>query len=140
MLASTLSGDPTQEGWDLGWDKSDFTANIKVAEDGDVILRHFQDHPDVEIIYASSDAADSVATTRINGEAITLLRPGDSWPDSEGKIVVDFGERSTDLNSDVVEFFDASATGAGDVVGELFDVFPCWVSRSFQAVLLTAWL
>lgn len=97
------------------------TANVKIAGGADVVLRHLEAHPDVRIVYASSDAAADAAqrgVTVIDGMAELPL---------EGPVVVDIGRSSADFDGQLlaalpggIDLTEAEAVG-------LFDWVP-WLS------------
>lgn len=71
----------------------DALANVKITDDADLIVQHFASHPDVPVVFASSDAARSAAD---RGMTVVDSTEGFSWP-TEGTLVVDIGVRSDEL-------------------------------------------
>ncbi|MCC5952054.1 MAG: hypothetical protein JJU45_08150 [Acidimicrobiia bacterium] len=71
-------------------------ANVKVAATEQVLLRHFGRHPDVALLYATSDAADAAAARGItvvpaDAGSVTVSEP----------TVVDLGLSSADFDREV---------------------------------------
>lgn len=75
------------------------TANVKVAQDATVVRRHFEKHPDVEVVYATSDAAADAS-----GHGYPVLPASASdVPLGDGPVVVDIGKSSEEFDREIAE-------------------------------------
>ena len=103
-------------------------ANVKVASSAQVILEHFERHPDVQIVYASSDAAADAAR-----RGLRVLQMGDPI-EAHHPVVVDIGRSSTDFDNDIVDHLPA-IRGLDDLasVADFLDAIP-WFSMGAIAV------
>lgn len=73
------------------------SANVKVASTADVVARHFERHPNVSIIYATSDAAADASARGIRvveSNDMVISRP---------PVVVDIGRSSSDFDHQIGE-------------------------------------
>ncbi|MCB9379713.1 MAG: hypothetical protein H6513_03355 [Acidimicrobiaceae bacterium] len=104
------------------------TANVKIASSARVILDHFAAHPDVPIVYASSDAAADAARHGLQVLTMTDAAGG------HGHVVVDIGRSSVDFDHDVTSLLPETY-GLDDVafVAEFLDNIP-WFSMGAIAV------
>lgn len=84
---ASISGAPTR------------LANVKIASSPAVLREHFATHPDVPIVYASTDAIPPA------GDGIPVVRPGGSFPpDWAGEpIIVDIDVSSDGLDDIVID-------------------------------------
>ena len=122
----------TQPGSDLAFTDIDGNliaqANVKIAQSARVIQEHFDRHPDVPIIYASSDAAQDAQ--RLGFQVI----PGGDIPDSVEQVVIDIGRTSEAFDQEI-----AAGLGIGDWAADqasaldLLDAVP-WFSTAAIAV------
>ncbi|MFA9432009.1 hypothetical protein [Egicoccus sp. AB-alg2] len=71
------------------------TANVKIAADPDVALRHFGRHPDVRLVYAPTDTAERLA--RMGFE---VVGPSGVIP-AEGPVIVDLGSPTASFDEQV---------------------------------------
>lgn len=88
-------------------------ANVKIASSGRAISEHFLAHPDVEIVYASSDAAAAAKRA-----GYTVLSGGDSIP-HHGPVVIDIGHTSADYDHQVLDIIAPHQMGIGHLGGHL---------------------
>ncbi|MFM7872133.1 MAG: hypothetical protein ACKPBG_10690, partial [Actinomycetota bacterium] len=68
------------------------TANVKIAKSAQVIVEHFERHPDVNLVYASSDAADHARRL-----GWTVVDTSDRL-DSGQHLVIDIGRSSEEFD------------------------------------------
>lgn len=101
--------------WDvvLATDEGTVEAQIKIASGARAIRQHLSDHPDVTTVYASTDAAQGMQSV----DGVTVIGPGDAWPDTSDAIVVDIGRTSAEVGVDITDALDAQ-TGLFDDVLE----------------------
>lgn len=87
-------------------------ANVKIAKDAAVVIRHLERYPDMALVYASSDAAAAAARAGyrlIDADASTFALNGEP-------VVVDIGRASYEFDAEIVSTLDALAgTGAEGV-------------------------
>lgn len=123
----SLAGETNTEALDLVIGLADGTAvaaQVKVSSSGALLHEHFAKHPDVDVIYASTDAADAVRDTAAE-TGITVIGAGDSWPDLGGPVVVDMGFTSMELEATAEHALAAAASvGGDDVLGEVVEAVP----------------
>jgi hypothetical protein len=104
-------------------------ANVKIAATADVVLRHFERHPDVGLVYATSDAAADAAA-----RGLQVLQPGGSIA-GHGSAVVDIGRTSGEFDRQIGETLarhgDAITTGADAL--DIAKLVP-WASTATIAV------
>ncbi len=108
-----------QPGWDLVLDTPDgpLAANIKITDDPGVVLGHLADHPDVPVVYTTSDAAAGIPEG-----AARVIGPDDAWPDTDLPVVVDIGHTSDELTASTLAALggdgglDVVVTGRGDTL------------------------
>jgi hypothetical protein len=86
-------------------------AQVKITQSADMVLRHYDRYPKVPIVYTSTDAADQLEGLGTATGPITVVRPGATWPLTDGPIVVDAGVTSTELG---IETMDAMTAGIPD--------------------------
>lgn len=122
----------TEPGSDLAFTDADGNliaqANVKIAQSARVIREHFENHPDVPIVYASSDAAQDAQ--RLGFQVIT----GGDVPESIEHVVIDIGRSSKVFDQEI-----ATGLGLGEWTADqasaldLLDAVP-WFSTAAIAV------
>jgi len=122
----------TQPGSDLAFTDADGNliaqANVKIAQSARVIREHFDRHPDVPIVYASSDAAQDAQ--RLGFQVIL----GGDVPESVDQVVIDIGRSSEAFDQEI-----AAGLGLGEWAADqasaldLLDAVP-WFSTAAIAV------
>jgi hypothetical protein len=65
------------------------SANLKIAQSDNVIIEHFRNHPDVNLVYTTSDAAQDAAH-----HGYQVIGIHDQIPAIHGPLVVDIGKSS----------------------------------------------
>lgn len=108
---ATLAESSNQAGYDLvllseNGDPS-LIAQVKISDNGAIIREHFERYPEISIVYTNSEAAKSL----LNDPNITVLQPGDHFPNEPGRFVVDMGYTKDEIRSSATEIMD-SADGA----------------------------
>lgn len=97
------------------------TANVKVARDANVVVRHFEQHRGIDIVYATSDAA---ADARARGLRVV----GADGPIlADGPVVVDIGRSSTDFDVEISDALTAAAQADALSGTEIFCFVP-WLA------------
>jgi hypothetical protein len=96
------------------------SANVKVAGTANVVMRHFDRHPDVTIVYATSDAAADAAVRGIH-----VVGPGGSLP-TQVPVVIDIGRDSSDFDHQIRDTLAGSTNADG---WDLVDLMP-WTSTA----------
>lgn len=71
------------------------TANVKIAGTADVVLRHFERHPDVAIVYATSEAATDAAS-----RGVPVVALGNPLPEGT-PVVVDIGRSARSFDEEI---------------------------------------
>jgi hypothetical protein len=88
---ATFPDAPNQPGHDLQFVGADgqapILAQVKFTESASVIREHFQKYPEVNVVYANSEAAMALR----GDPSIQVLQPGDAFPSDGGRYVVDLG-------------------------------------------------
>jgi hypothetical protein len=104
-------------------------ANVKIAATADVVLRHFEQHPDVGLVYATSDAATDAAA-----RGLQVLQPGGSIPE-HGPVVVDIGRTSSEFDQQIGATLDrhGDALSASADALDIAELVP-WASTAAIAV------
>jgi len=106
------------------------SANVKIAQDAIVVMRHIERYPDMAVVYASSDAAASAARAGhrvIGADAAPFTLDG-------SPVIVDIGRSSFDFDDEITTTLDAvvgsdiSVEGvSGAIASDLLGVVP-WLS------------
>lgn len=124
--SASLADTTNQPCWDVafvdGSGEAVALANVKITSSADVVRGHLDAHPDVGIVYTTSDAAGPLAAD----PTVTVIGPGDAWPvDAAGPVVVDLGVASGELHGEVASALDAvGADGGSSLAGEILDAVP----------------
>jgi hypothetical protein len=92
-------------------------ANVKVAMNETVVLRHFGTYPDVPLVYATSDAAAGVGRHGI------VVETGGTLETVSEPTVVDIGVLSTEFDDQI----GGALAGGGIAEAQFFSSFP-WFS------------
>lgn len=113
---ATLADSPNQPGYDLRLLSEDgapeLVAQVKISDSGVLIREHFSRYPEVNIVYTNSEAAQAM----VGDPNMTVLRPGESFPEVGGRYVVDLGFTKDEIRSRAEGLMDGSATvGSPDV-------------------------
>ena len=114
-------------GWDVTLHTAggDVRAQVKVAADADAIRAHFENHPDVKVVYATSDAAQALSGTT----GVNVIAAGDPWPvGSDADVVVDIGRTSSDVGSQVSDALAHDPTLVDETLSKLPLVALCLVA------------
>ena len=116
---ATLAESSNQAGYDLVLLSESggpsLTAQVKISDSGAIIREHFERYPDISIVYTNSEAATSL----LNDPNITVLQPGDSFPNEAGHFVVDMGFTKDEIRSSAVDIMDgADSMSLGDQIQE----------------------
>lgn len=103
-------------GWDLMLHTAngDIPAQVKVAADASAIRAHFAQHPDVSVVYATSDAAQ--AFTGVDG--VKVITAGDPWP-ANGDVVIDIGQTSSEVGAQVTDALAHDPTWLAETLEKL---------------------
>jgi hypothetical protein len=114
---ATLAESSNQPGYDLVLLSENggpsLTAQVKISDSGAIIREHFERYPDISIVYTNSEAATSL----LNDPNITVLQPGDHFPDEAGHFVVDMGFAKDEIRSSAVDIMDgADGMSLGDQI------------------------
>jgi hypothetical protein len=113
---ATLAESSNQPGYDLRLlsenGAEDLVAQVKVSDSADLIREHFARYPDVNIVYTNSEAAQAM----VGDAGITVLRPGDVFPDEPGRYVVDIGVTKDEIRSSAADVMSGSAADGADGV------------------------
>jgi len=106
-------------------------AQVKFSESGSIIRDHIARYPKINIIYANSEAASYVA----HDAGVTVIHPGDKFPEHFETLVVDTGVSHSDVRTAALNALDNSGdlTHHGDQIGAILEKIP-WI-----AVMTTAW-
>jgi hypothetical protein len=113
---ATLAESSNQPGYDLrllsenGAD--DLVAQVKMTDSADLIREHFVRYPEINIVYANSEAAQAM----VGDAGITVLRRGDMFPDEPGRYVVDLGFTKDEIRSSATDVISGSAADGADGV------------------------
>lgn len=100
------------------------TANVKIAANPDIVLRHFGRYPEVRLVYAPTDTAD-----RLGAMGFHVVRPDGAIP-ATGQAVIDLGVPTETFDADVR---DALAGTVVDVSTPLTQLIP-WLGLGAVAV------
>lgn len=114
-----LADTTNQPGHDLvlDTDHGPLAANVKITDDPRLITDHLAAHPDVPVVYTTSDAA-----AHVDPDVAHVVGPGDAWPTDPGPVVVDIGHTSTELtDSTLAAVTDHAGDGIGHAIGHLLD-------------------
>jgi hypothetical protein len=112
-----LAESSNQAGYDLvllseSGDPS-LVAQVKISDSGAIIREHFERYPEISIVYTNSEAANSL----LNDPDITVLRPGDHFPNEVGHFVVDIGYAKDEIRSSAADIMDgADGVSLGDQI------------------------
>lgn len=100
-------------------------AQVKFSESGSIIRDHIAHYPKINIIYANSEAASYVA----NDAGVTVIRPGDKFPEHFETLVVDTGMSHSNVRTAALNVIDSSGdlTNHGDQIGAVLEKIP-WIS------------
>jgi len=114
---ATLAESSNQPGYDLRLlsedGAPDLVAQVKISDSAAVIREHFARYPDINIVYTNSEAAQAM----VGDPNITVLHPGDAFPDDAGRYVVDLGLTKDSIRSGAENLMDgADAAGSADGV------------------------
>jgi hypothetical protein len=91
------------------------TANVKIAANPDIALRHFGRHDDVRLVYAPSDTAD-----RLERMGLEVVRAGEPVP-TDGNVIIDLGTPTGLFDTQVR---DALAGTVADATTPLWQLVP----------------
>ena len=116
---ATLAESSNQPGYDLLLLSENggpsLTAQVKISDSGTIIREHFERYPDISIVYTNSEAATSL----LNDPNITVLQPGDYFPNEAGHFVVDMGFTKDEIRLNAVDIMDgADSMSLGDQIQE----------------------
>jgi len=91
----------------------DLVAQVKISDSAAIIREHFARYPDINIVYTNSEAAQAM----VGDPNITVLHPGDAFPDDAGRYVVDLGFTKDSIRSGAENLMHgADAAGSADGV------------------------
>lgn len=113
---AALAESSNQPGYDLrllsehGAD--DLVAQVKVSDTADLIREHYVRYPDVNIVYANSEAAQAM----VGDSGVTVLKPGDVFPDEPGRYVIDMGIAKDEIRSGASDVLSGAAADGADGV------------------------
>lgn len=84
-------------------------ANVKISNSANIIVEHFEQHAEVPVVFASSDAARAAADA-----GITVVHSSESfkWP-KDGQLVVDIGVESHEIEQSLLAQLDDSGISIG---------------------------
>jgi len=91
-------------------DHGELLAQVKVGASGRAILDHFESYPDVQVVYATSDAAEAVRGAATGNGPVTVISSGDEWTKMTGPVVVDIGAGSSELTAETVAAVEATVS------------------------------
>ena len=113
---AALAESSNQPGYDLRLlsehDADDLVAQVKVSDTADLIREHYVRYPDVNIVYANSEAAQAM----VGDSGVTVLKPGDVFPDEPGRYVVDMGIAKDEIRSGASDVMSGAAADGADGV------------------------
>jgi hypothetical protein len=116
---ATLADSSNQPGYDLVLLSENggpsLVAQVKISDSGAIIREHFERYPEISIVYTNSEAANSL----LSDPNITVLHPGDHFPDAPGQFVVDMGFAKDEIRSSAIEIMNgADGLSLGDQIQE----------------------
>jgi hypothetical protein len=96
-----LASSPNQAGYDLDLvdphgNQATLHAQVKIADSAGAIREHFARYPNVNVVYANTDAAQQMA----HEHGVTVIAPGAHFPTTSGHVVVDMGISHADVRSE----------------------------------------
>jgi len=114
---ATLAESSNQPGYDLRLlsedGAPDLVAQVKISDSAAIIREHFARYTDINIVYTNSEAAQAM----VGDPNITVLNPGDTFPDEAGRYVVDLGFTKDSIRSGAENLMnEADAAGSADGV------------------------
>lgn len=93
------------------------TANVKIAADPGIALRHLGRHPDVRLVYAPTDTAERLGTM-----GFTVVQPDGDIP-VDGPAIIDLGRPTVDFDQEVRSALDATVVDASTPLSHLVPWF-----------------
>lgn len=123
---ASLASATNEKGWDLVLDtpSGPVLANVKATSDATAVVEHLRMHPDVAVVYATSDAAAGAAGAVVAGQPVEVIDSGDPWPSADGPVVVDLGVSSEELRGDVVDAVAGIDGADSGVLDEVLGALP----------------
>lgn len=100
---AVLADTTNQPGYDILFENDHgqrMLAQVKTLDSASGIRDHFVRYPDVHIVYANTEAARQMA----HDSAVTVVHPGDDFPEHARAVVVDMGVSHDSLRDDVSRF------------------------------------
>ena len=96
-----------QPGWDLLLETNGgpIPANVKISGGADSIREHFRNHPDVPVVFASSDAAQDSVGLQVGEQTVRIVdAQSGAWTFNPGELtVVDIGIKSDQVGTEVAD-------------------------------------
>jgi hypothetical protein len=88
---ATFPDVPNMPGYDLQFishsGEAPIFAQVKMTDTPSIIRDHFDRYPEVNVVYANSEAASALSSD----PSIQVLRAGDAFPSDQGQYVIDLG-------------------------------------------------
>lgn len=126
---ATLNGATNTEAYDLrlvNEHGDSMAAQVKISESGDAVHEHLVRYPDVRVVYTNTEAAHQLA----RDHAMTVIHPGDAFPEHAHTVVVDMGVTQDHIRHDMMDFVNH-----GDHAGTVHDF---WRKLPVVSLLLIA--
>ena len=126
---AALNGATNTEAYDLRLvnDHGDsMAAQVKISESGAAVHEHLVRYPDVRVVYTNTEAAHQLA----HDHAMTVIHPGDAFPNHAHTVVVDMGVTQDHIRHDMTDFVNH-----GDHAGTVHDF---WRKLPVVSLLLIA--
>ena len=128
---ATLAESSNQPGYDLRLlsedGAPDLVAQVKISDSAAIIREHFATYPDINIVYTNSEAAQAM----VGDPSITVLQPGDAFPDEAGRYVVDLGFTKDSIRTgaeNLMSGADAAGPADGVSVGDQLQENIPWIA------------
>jgi hypothetical protein len=126
---AVLAESSNQPGYDLRLvsegGAEELVAEVKVSDSASLIREHFLRYPETNIVYTNSEAAQDI----VGDAGITVLRPGEVFPDEAGRFVVDIGFTKDQIRTSAKDLMSGAAADGADGVSfgdQLLDSIP-WI-------------
>ena len=124
-----LNGSTNTEAYDLrlvNESGHSMTAQVKISETGAAVHEHLAQYPDVRVVYTNTEAAHQLA----HDHSLTVIHPGDAFPEHAHTVVVDMGVTQDHIRQDMLDFVNH-----GDHAGAVHDF---WRKLPIVSLLLIA--
>lgn len=126
---AVLSGTTNTPGYDLhlvNEHGGNIAAQVKIDATGAAVHEHLLRYPDVGVVYTNTEAAQHMA----HQAGVTVIHPGDAFPEHAHTVVVDMGVTQEHIRHDMFDFVNH-----GDHAGAFHDF---WRKLPLVSLLLIA--